>query len=84
MAHHGFLNIVVAVRRACCAASGPDAVREAVASTDAAALAGEAAGVDEAAARAVRELFVAFGSCDIRTPRTDLIELGLVGEGTVT
>jgi hypothetical protein len=82
-AHHGFLNIVAAVHRARSAA-GPDAVRDAVACTDAAALAEEAAGIDDAAARAVRALFLSFGSCDIRTPRTDLIKLGLAGEGTVT
>ncbi|WP_103942587.1 hypothetical protein [Thermomonospora echinospora] len=84
LAHHGFLNIVVAACRARSGASGPGAVDDAVASTDAIALAEEAAGVDDAAARAARELFVAFGSCDIETPRSDLIKLGLAGEGTVT
>jgi hypothetical protein len=84
LAHHGFLNIVVAACRAHSAVSGPDAVQEAVASTNAAALAEEAAGVDDATAHAARDLFVAFGSCDIHTPLTDLIELGLGGEGTVT
>ncbi|WP_119727020.1 hypothetical protein [Thermomonospora amylolytica] len=77
LVHHGFLNLVVA---ACRCVTGRGALEEAVAATDARTLAEEAAGVDETTARAARDLLVAFGSCDIRTPRADLIELGLAGK----
>ncbi|REE96461.1 hypothetical protein [Thermomonospora umbrina] len=82
LTHHGFLNVLLA---ACRARSRPDGadpaeLADVLASTDAAALADEAAHVSEAVGRAARELFVAFGSCDVRTPRTDLIELGFSGE----
>ncbi|HEX2316660.1 MAG TPA: hypothetical protein VHJ17_23145 [Thermomonospora sp.] len=79
LAHHGFLNVLLATVRAR-AGAGPGELTEVLASTDAVALADEAARVDEAAGRAARELFVAFGSCDVRTPRTDLIKLGFSGE----
>lgn len=79
-ARHGFLNLLVAACRARSDPSDPTAVAEAVASADRAALAAEAAGAD---GRAVRRLFVAFGCCDIDTPRAELIKFGPVGEDTV-
>lgn len=74
--HHGFLNLLLAVA----AALSEGDVEEVLASTDAAALADTANAMDHDAARAVRRLLVAYGSCSISTPLQDLFELGLVKE----
>ncbi|TCP57142.1 hypothetical protein EV191_1011094 [Tamaricihabitans halophyticus] len=72
--HHGFVNLLVAAARTL---AGQD-VREALASTDAAALAKEAGALTDAAARAVRGLCASFGSGSLASPLTDLEELGLL------
>jgi hypothetical protein len=72
--HHGFLNLLVATGRAL---SGKD-VRAALASEDGAALAGEAAGLSDDAARAVRGVFASYGSCSLAEPVADLEALGLL------
>jgi hypothetical protein len=72
--HHGFLNLLVATSRAL---SGED-VRAALASEDATALASEAAGLSEDAARATRGVFASYGSCSLAEPVADLEKLGLL------
>ncbi|MGZ3141458.1 hypothetical protein ACVDFE_05550 [Lentzea chajnantorensis] len=72
--HHGFLNLLVATARSL---SGRD-VREALASTDAAALTAEAKALSDQAAHAVRGVFASYGSCSLSEPVSDLEELGLL------
>lgn len=71
---HGFLNFLVATARSL---SGQD-VREALASTDATALAAEASALSDAAANAVRHVFASYGSCSLQDPVDDLERLGLL------
>lgn len=73
--HHGYLNLLVAVSRAI---SGGD-VPEAVASTDAQALADEALRLSGDQVLAVRWLLHSYGSCDIDRPVKDAADLGLIG-----
>jgi hypothetical protein len=72
--HHGFLNLLVATARAL---SGGD-VRDALTSQDGEALAAEARGLAEPAARAVRSVFASYGSCSLTEPIEDLRGLGLL------
>ncbi len=72
--HHGFLNLLVASAR--CLA-GRD-VRAALESTDGVALAAEASGLSDPAAKAVRELFASYGSATFGETISDLAELGLL------
>lgn len=72
--HHGSLNLLVASAR--CLA-GRD-VRSALESTDGAALAAEASGLTDPAAKAVRELFASYGSAPFGETISDLEELGLL------
>jgi hypothetical protein len=72
--HHGFLNLLVAVSRAL---SGKD-VAAALGSTDAQALVTEGAGLPDASARAVRQVFASYGSCSLAEPVADLEALGLL------
>lgn len=72
--HHGFLNLLVATARSL---SGKD-VHEALANTDSAELAAEAAGLSNDAARAVRQVFTSYGSCSLTEPMDDLEGLELL------
>ncbi|MGW9308925.1 hypothetical protein ACWGRK_02270 [Saccharomonospora azurea] len=72
--HHGFLNLLVASGRSL---SGGD-VREALANTDGAALADEASGLSDEAAKAVRSLFACYASATFDESVTDLKSLGLL------
>lgn len=72
--HHGFLNVIVAAARCL---SGND-VRGALASTDAEALAAEANGLSEQAAKAVRSLFGSYASATFDEAVADLKGLGLL------
>jgi hypothetical protein len=72
--HHGFLNLLVASARSL---SGGD-VRAALESTDAEALAEEARGLSEQAAKAVRALFASYASASFDEPVADMGELGLL------
>lgn len=72
--HHGFLNLIVASARCL---SGGD-VREALESTDGQALADEARGLSEPAAKAVRELFASYAAASFDEPVADLGELELL------
>jgi hypothetical protein len=72
--HHGFLNLLVASARSL---SGGD-VRAALESTDAEALAEEARGLSEQAAKAVRALFASYAAASFEQPVADMGELGLL------
>jgi hypothetical protein len=72
--HHGFLNLLVASARCL---SGGD-VRAALESTAGEALAEEARGLSEPAAKAVRALFASYASATFAEPIGDLEELGLL------
>ncbi len=72
--HHGFLNLIVASARCL---SGGD-VRAALESTDSAALAAEAKGMSEQAAKAVRGLFASYAAASFDEPVADLGELELL------
>ncbi|MGH3980031.1 MAG: hypothetical protein ACRDRZ_13700 [Pseudonocardiaceae bacterium] len=74
LTHHGLLNMLVATARA---VAGRD-VRAALASTDTAALAAEAAALGEAAARGVRQVFACYGAANPNDPVSDLRRLGLL------
>ncbi|TNC27382.1 hypothetical protein [Amycolatopsis alkalitolerans] len=74
IAHHGFLNLLVAVGRCL---SGGD-VREALASTDGQKLADEASALSEQASKAVRALFASYASATFDQPVADLRVLGLL------
>lgn len=75
--HHGFLNLVLAACRVVDGGTAADAV-QVLHSGDAAALAAEARQVTPGLADAVRELFVAYGSCSTGEPLEDLLALGLI------
>lgn len=72
--HHGYLNLLVAVSRAL---SGGDPA-DALASTDAEALAAEALRLSRDQVVAVRWLFHSYGSCDTDRPVRDAEQLGLL------
>lgn len=72
--HYGFLNLLVATSRAL---DGGD-VHDALESTEATALAEEAARLSDQAAHAVRGVFASYGSCSLTDPVADLRELGLL------
>lgn len=72
--HHGFVNVLLATRRAFDGA-GVDEVVATLENRDAAALAHEAAGADLAGAR---RWFTSFGSCSVDEPLEDLLTLGLI------
>lgn len=74
MTHHGFVNLLVATARAL---AGKD-VRMALASEDGPALASEAAGLSDEAARAVRAVFASYGSHSLAEPVSELEGLGLL------
>ncbi|HYF74201.1 MAG TPA: hypothetical protein VD864_15330, partial [Nocardioides sp.] len=72
--HHGFLNLLVATRRAFDSAT-PDEVIEVLERRDDQALAAEARDLDLGGAR---RWFTSFGSCSVDEPLDDLRRLGLV------
>ena len=72
--HHGFLNLLVATRRAFDGAATAE-VREVLEVRDGEALAADARTLDLAGAR---RWFTSFGSCDVDEPLADLLALGLI------
>ena len=73
--HHGFLNLLVATRRAFDGAAS-DEVVEVLEQRDGAALVADAADLDLPGAR---RWFTSFGSCSVAEPLADLRALGLLG-----
>lgn len=74
IAHHGFLNLLVATARSL---SGGD-VRGALGETDGKALADEARKLTDEAAKAVRALFASYASATFKEPIADLEALELL------
>ena len=76
-AHHGFLNLLLAV---CAAVDGADVdeVAEVLLVDDGVALAERARGVTPRIAASARSLFRAYGSCSTSEPVEDLTALGLL------
>ncbi|HEY0166259.1 MAG TPA: hypothetical protein VGB75_04375 [Jatrophihabitans sp.] len=74
-AHHGFLNVLLAVHAA---QSGAAPAAQVLASRDGAALAEQARDLSPSEVSALRAGFASIGSCSVVDPLTDLTELGLV------
>ncbi|MBB6627322.1 hypothetical protein H5V45_08315 [Nocardioides sp. KIGAM211] len=74
---HGFLNVLLATRRAFDGAS-PDEVAATLDERDGTALAAAAGDTDLAGAR---RWFTSFGSCSVSDPLDDLLALGLIPHG---
>jgi hypothetical protein len=75
--HHGFLNVLLAVRAALDGASATD-VAAVLADQDAGQVARAVVRLDEDQAAEVRSLFTSFGTCSTDEPVADLVTLGLV------
>lgn len=73
---HGFLNVLVAVRRLLDDATAQQAA-EVLCGRDGRVLADEVRGWSDDESIAVRQTFRGFGSCSISEPYADLVELGL-------
>ncbi len=74
-AHHGFLNVLLAVYAA---QTGAAPAAELLAARDGAALADRARALSPAEVSAVRAQFASIGSCSVVEPLTDLTDLRLV------
>jgi hypothetical protein len=75
--HHGFLNLLVATRRAVGGAELA-VVSSALDCDDGARLAADVRGWSDALGSRVRQAFVSFGCCGVEDPVRDLVELGLL------
>jgi len=75
--HHGFLNVMSAVRALLDGAPVADATA-ALDDRDPLHVAAGVAGWSEPTCRAVRGQFRSFGTCSVREPLDDLLELGLL------
>ena len=75
--HHGFLNLVVAVRTAL-EGGGPAALAAALRERDEHEVTRRVGRLDDVAATAVRGWFSGYGSCSISEPVSELVRLGLV------
>ena len=74
---HGFLNVLLATEAALRGAS-PEELAALLAQRDAAAVAGQVAGLGDERLAAARASFISFGTCSVTDPRDDLIRLGLL------
>lgn len=74
-AHHGFLNVLLAVHAA---QTGTAAVQDQLAAQDSDALAGQLRALSPEAVGTIRAQFRSIGSCSIDEPLADLTTLGLV------
>lgn len=75
--HHGFVNVLLATRRAFDGA-GRDDVVATLEQRDGVALAADARAVGDADLAGARRWFTSFGSCSIQEPLDDLLALGLL------
>ncbi len=73
-AHHGFLNVLLAVQAALAGEEPARILR----STHSAMLAGHAGALSDAEVTALRVRFASIGSCSVIEPLTDLVNLGVV------
>jgi hypothetical protein len=74
---HGFLNVLLATEAALRGAP-PGELAALLARRDAAAVAGQVAGLGDERLAAARASFASFGTCDVTGPRDDLVRLGLL------
>lgn len=74
---HGFLNVLLATEAALRGAP-PEEMAALLAQRDAAAVAGQVAGLGHERLVAARASFTSFGTCSVTDPRDDLIRLGLL------
>mgnify|MGYP002621977570 CR=1 FL=1 len=74
---HGLLNVLVAVHRAI-AGDPASALAAVLAERDRSALVRTVAALDPDQVRAVRDVFVSYGCCDVRDPIGELVDVGLV------
>ncbi len=74
---HGFLNVLLATEAALRGAP-PEELAALLAWRDAAAVAGQVAGLGDERLAAARASFTSFGTCSVADPRDDLIRLGLL------
>jgi hypothetical protein len=74
---HGFLNVLLATDAARRGAP-PEELAGLLAQRDAAAVAGQVAGLGPERLAAARASFTSFGTCSVADPRDDLIRLGLL------
>ena len=77
VAAHGFLNVLLATEAARRGAP-PEEMAALLAQRDAAAVAGQVAGLGPEHLAAARSSFTSFGTCSVAGPRDDLIRLGLL------
>ena len=77
--HHGFLNVLLAVRAALDGAGTAD-VAATLGVQDAGRVARAVAELDRDQAAEIRGMFTSFGTCSTDDPVTDLVTLGLVSE----
>jgi hypothetical protein len=74
---HGFLNVLLATEAALRGAP-PGELAALLAQRDAAAVAGQVAGLGQERLATARASFTSFGTCSVAGPRDDLIRLGLL------
>ncbi|MBX6750802.1 MAG: hypothetical protein IRY85_14205 [Micromonosporaceae bacterium] len=74
---HGLLNVLSAVHRAIAGDPAP-ALAAVLGERDPQALVRTVAALDPAQVRAVRDVFVSYGCCDVRDPIGELVAVGLV------
>lgn len=77
-AHHGFVNVIVAVAAALSDGPDPAVLAGILAETDGYRLAHQVEAIAADQANRVRELFTSFGTCSVEDPFLDLVVLGLV------
>jgi len=77
--HHGFLNVLLAVRAAF-DGGAPARVEAVLADQDSGRVARAVADLDEEDAAEIRSLFTSVGTCSTDEPVADLVTLGLVSE----
>jgi hypothetical protein len=76
-AHHGFLNVLLAVGAAARGAADTE-LAALLAEQDPAQVAAQVAALDDEAAAEIRYLFTSFGTCSTDEPVADLVGLGLL------
>ncbi len=81
-AHHGFLNVLLATRASLDGATHAEVV-EVLEETDSARVAARVRAVGPGALASARRWFTGFGSCSVREPLADLVDLELLPDLTI-